>query len=81
MIAWAALWSGDSPDLTAARLFDILDTPVNAVIWILVHVFRFKQQSTMGWWFLLHFGYWTVLGGLAGWVVGVVRLKLFGDDE
>jgi len=32
LIAWAALWSGDSPDLKVARLFDILDLPVYAVI-------------------------------------------------
>jgi len=46
-----------------------------------MHVFGYKEQSTMGWWFLLHFGYWTILGGLGGWLAGVLRMKLFGDDE
>jgi len=80
LVGGAALFSGDSAHQDAARIFDILDTPVSVAIWILEHVFRFRHESTIGWWFLFHFGYWMILGGLVGWGVGILRSKVIGDD-
>jgi hypothetical protein len=79
-VGGAVLFCGDSPHEATARLIDIIDTPVNVAVWILEHIFRFRHDRTAGWWLLFHFGYWMILGGLAGWGFGVIRSKVIGDE-
>jgi hypothetical protein len=80
LVAAAALASGDSPDQTAARVFDILGKPVSLLVWLLEKIFKLSASSSAGLWFLFHFAYWMVIGALLGWVVGILRSSVLGDE-
>ena len=79
IVAFAALSSGDSPNLALARVFDILHTPVALFVLGLEKVFGLDEGTSVGIWLLLLFVYWMVIGGLIGWGVGIVRSKVLGE--
>ncbi len=80
LIALIALASGDNPNQTWARVFDILGKPVALIVWILEKAFGLSKGSSSGLWFLFHFIYWMLIGALAGWGASIVRSNVTGDE-
>jgi|SRR5208282_3873162 len=70
-----ALWSGDSSQ-SLAHKFDLIDTPVTWLCWLLAHI-GVGQERVGRLWFLFYFSYWSLIGGLVffGVAVGWARLK------
>jgi hypothetical protein len=79
LVGAAALASGDSPNPIVAHVFDFLGTPVSLLVWLLQQLFGLSDVSAAGWWFLFHFAYWMLLGGLIGWGAAILRSKATGD--
>ncbi len=77
-IGFIALWSGDSSQ-SLAHKFDLLDTPVNWLLWLLEHV-GVGTEKAMRFWFLFHFIYWALLGGLVFFGVAAAWEKLKSDE-
>jgi hypothetical protein len=77
VVAFAALASGDSPNLNFARAFDVLGAPVGFAVLILEKLFGLSEGSSVAAWLLLHFAYWMLIGGLVGWGLSVLRSKYF----
>jgi hypothetical protein len=77
IIAFAALSSGDSPNLNFARAFDILGAPVALAVLILEKLFGLSESSSVAAWLLLHFTYWVVIGALIGWAFESLRAKFW----
>ena len=78
-IGFIALWSGDAASQTSAHVFDLIDTPVNWLRWLLEHV-GVGTETAMKFWFLFHFVYWALLGGLLFFWVATLRSKMWGDE-
>jgi hypothetical protein len=79
LVALIALASGDMPDPTSARVFDVLGKPVALFVWFLEKLLGLSEGNLMPLWFVLHFVYWMFIGALLGWLVGALCLKLFGN--
>jgi hypothetical protein len=68
LVALAALASGDSPNPSVARFFDIVEKPVSII-----------SGNNIALWLLLHFAFWMMIGGLLGWGIAVLKSKLLGE--
>jgi hypothetical protein len=78
-IGFLALWTGDSPDQTTMHVFDLIDTPVNSLRWLLEH-FGVGTDTAMRFWFFFHFAYWALLGGLVIFGVAAAWAKIRSDE-
>jgi hypothetical protein len=75
-LAFCELWVG-SP----ARIFDIIESPVFGLEWMLEHVFGFPVEKAMPCFFLFHFVFWAFVGGGIFLGVAVLWAKMRGDED
>jgi hypothetical protein len=80
LVAAAALASGDSPNQAAARVFDLLGTPVSLFVLLLKKLFGLGDASTVGVWLISHFVYWMLLGSGCACGISILRYKATGKE-